>query len=71
MIGKGYSIEEARKQIGMIIESVDNIEVAYKLSKKYNVEMPIVDTVYNVLYNNLNPKEAVNLLMNRDLKSED
>ena len=71
MIGKGYSIEEARKQIGMVIESVDNIEVAYKLSKKYNVEMPIVDTVYNVLYNNLNPKEAVNLLMNRDLKSED
>ena len=71
MIGKGYSIDEARKQIGMVIESVDNIEVAYKLSKKYNVEMPIVDTVYNVLYNNLNPKEAVNLLMNRDLKSED
>ncbi len=71
MIGKGYSIEEARKQIGMVIESVDNIDVAYKLSKKYNVEMPIVDTVYNVLYNNLNPKEAVNLLMNRDLKSED
>ena len=71
MIGKGYSIEEARKQIGMVIESVDNIDVAYKLSKKYNVEMTIVDTVYNVLYNNLNPKEAVNLLMNRDLKSED
>ena len=71
MIGKGYSIDEARKQIGMVIESVDNIDVAYKLSKKYNVEMPIVDTVYNVLYNNLNPKEAVNLLMNRDLKSED
>ena len=71
MIGKGYSIEEARKQIGMVIESVDNIDVAYKLSKKYNVEMPIVDTVYNVLYNNLNPKEAVNLLMNRDLKSQD
>lgn len=71
MIGKGYSIEEARKQIGMVIESVDNIDVAYKLSKKYNVEMPIVDAVYNVLYNNLNPKEAVNLLMNRDLKSED
>ena len=71
MIGKGYSIEEARKQIGMVIESVDNIDVAYKLSKKYNVEMPIVDTVYNVLYKNLNPKEAVNLLMNRDLKSED
>ncbi len=71
MIGKGYSIEEARKEIGMVIESVDNIEVAYELSKKYNVEMPIVDAVYNVLYNNLDPRDAVNMLMNRDVKSED
>ena len=71
MIGKGYSIDEARKQIGMVIESVDNIDVAYKLSKKYDVEMPIVDAVYNVLYTNLNPKEAVDMLMTRDLKSED
>lgn len=71
MIGKGYSIEEARKEIGMVIESVDNIDVAFELAKKYNVEMPIVNAVYNVLYNNLDPKEAVNMLMNRDLKSED
>lgn len=71
MIGKGYSIEEARKEIGMVIESVDNIDVAYELSKKYNIEMPIVDAVYNVLYNKLDPKEAVDMLMNRDLKSED
>ena len=49
MIGKGFTIEEARKEIGMTIESVDNIDVAYSLSKKYNVEMPIVNAVYNVL----------------------
>ena len=70
MIGKGFSIEEARKEIGMVIESIDNIEVAYSLSKKYNVEMPIVESVYNVLYNGLNPKEAVVKLMTRDLKAE-
>lgn len=70
MIGKGFSIEEARKEIGMVIESIDNIEVAYSLSKKYNVEMPIVESVYNVLYNNLDPKEAVVRLMTRDLKAE-
>ena len=51
MIGKGYSIEDARREIGMTIESVDNIDVAYKLAKKYNVEMPIVNAVYDVLYN--------------------
>ena len=70
MIGKGFSIEDARKEIGMTIESVDNIDVAYKLSKKYNVEMPIVESVYNVLYNGLDPKEAVNTLMTRTLKEE-
>lgn len=70
MIGKGYSIEEARKEIGMTIESVDNIDVAYKLAKKYNVEMPIVEKVYEVLYNGLSPKDAVNMLMTREQKSE-
>lgn len=70
MIGQGYTIEEARKEIGMTIESIDNIEVAYRLSKKYNIEMPIVNAVYNVLYNGLDPKEAVESLMTRDLKEE-
>lgn len=70
LIGKGFSIDEAKKQIGMTIESIDNIDVAYSLSKKYNVEMPIVNAVYNVLYNGLDAKEAVDNLMTRDLKEE-
>lgn len=70
LIAKGYSIEQARQEIGMTIESIDNIDVAYALSKKYNVEMPIVETVYNVLYNGLNPKDAVDMLMLRELKPE-
>lgn len=70
MIGKGYTIDEARKEIGMTIESVDNIDVAYKLAKKYNVEMPIVNAVYDVLYNGLEPKTAVENLMTRTLKEE-
>jgi len=69
-IGQGKTLEEARKEIGQVIESVDNIEVAYKLSKKLNIEMPIVDTVYNILYNGLDPREAVDMLMTRDLKAE-
>ena len=38
--------------------------------KKYQVDMPIVNGVYNVLYNRLNPKEAVDMLMTRDQKEE-
>lgn len=70
MVGEGYTIEETKKAVGMTIESIDNIDVAYKLSKKYNIEMPIVDAVYNVLYNGLDPKKAVDNLMTRTIKEE-
>lgn len=69
-IGRGLSVEETQKEVGMTIESIDNIEVAYELSKKYNIEMPIVSTVYNVLYNGLKPSEAVRMLMTREKKCE-
>lgn len=71
LIGQGKTIEETKKEVGMTIESLDNIEVAYELAKKYNVEMPIVEAVYDVLYNNLAPREAVTMLMTREAKSED
>ncbi len=70
LIGKGMSKEEAQKEIGMTIESIDNIEVAKKLLAKYNVEMPIVNAAYDVLDNKLTVKEAIKTLMTRELKFE-
>ena len=70
LIGKGKSLEETKKEVGMVIESIDNIEVAYELGKLHNIEMPIAETVYKVLYKNLNPQEAVKNLMTRDKKME-
>ena len=70
LIGQGKTLEETKKEVGMTIESIDNIEVAYQLSKINNIEMPIVQMVYDVLYNKLNPKKAVEMLMTRDRKSE-
>ena len=70
LLGQGMKIEDIRNEIGMVIEGVDNIEVAYELSKKYNVDMPIVNAVYQVLYEGLDPKVGVNMLMTRDKKSE-
>lgn len=70
LMGQGKNLEEARNQIGMVIEGVDNIEVAYELAQKYQVDMPIVNAVYDMLYNNLSPKEGVTRLMTRDKKSE-
>ena len=70
LIAKGLNIEETKKEVGMTIESIDNIEVAYKLARKYNVDMPIVDSAYSVLYENISPNEAVNILMTREKKAE-
>ena len=70
LIGQGKTIEETKKEVGMTIESIDNIEVAYELAKINNIEMPIVQMVYDDLYNKLDPKKAVEMLMTRDRKSE-
>ncbi len=70
LIGEGKTLEETRKEVGMVIESIDNIQVAYKLGKMHNIEMPILNTVYDVLYNKLDPKTAVLNLMIRNKKSE-
>lgn len=70
LIGQGKTLEETKKEVGMVIESIDNINVAHKLGEKYNIEMPILNTAYDVLYNNLDPREAVNNLMKRNRTSE-
>ncbi len=54
----------------MVIESIDNIDVAYELGKQNDIYMPIIETVYNVIYNGLSPEDAVENLMTRDRKSE-
>jgi glycerol-3-phosphate dehydrogenase (NAD(P)+) len=70
LIGQGKSLEETKKEVGMTIESIDNIEVAKELADKYNVEVPIINAVYDTLYNGLDPKEGIDMLMTRSKKSE-
>lgn len=70
LIGKGKSLDEALKEVHMTVEGVDATRAAYALSQKYNVEMPITEAAYNVLFNGTDPRTAVNMLMTRDRKSE-
>ena len=70
LIGQGKTIEETKKEVGMTIECLDNIEVAYSLAKLHGIEMPILESVYKVLHENLDPHEALNTLMTRGKKSE-
>ena len=70
LIGQGLSKDEAIKKIGMIVEGIPTTYAAYELSKKINVDMPIVDAMYDILENNADVKETVNKLMLRDKKEE-
>ena len=71
LVGQGKTIEDAKAEIGMVVESADNVKTTYELSKKYNVEMPIVRMAYKVIFEHFPPKDALYELMTRNPKFED
>jgi glycerol-3-phosphate dehydrogenase (NAD(P)+) len=70
LIGKGKSVEEAIKEVGMVVEGIYTTEAAFKLAKENNVEMPIVEELYKIIYEGKKAKESVDSLMTRDKKDE-
>lgn len=70
LIGEGKSYEEASAEIGMVVEGYHALEAAIQLSKKYGVEMPITEAVYDVIKNGRSVRDAMLTLMNRNIKSE-
>lgn len=69
-LAQGIKLADIISQTKMVAEGVATAESAYELSKKYNIEMPIVEQVYKVLYEDKSPADAVNDLMCRSLKTE-
>lgn len=69
-LGQGMKLEEILDGMKMVAEGVKTARSAYCLAQKYQVEMPITEQVYKVLYEERNPREAVKELMSRDLKEE-
>ena len=70
LIGKGKTLQETLDEVHMVVEGVNTATAAYNMSREYNIEMPIVEEAYKILYENKNPREAVNSLMTREKKSE-
>jgi glycerol-3-phosphate dehydrogenase (NAD(P)+) len=54
----------------MVVEGVKTCNTAYHLSKKLNLDTPIIDAVYDVLFNEIEPQVVISQLMSRELKSE-
>lgn len=70
LMGQGKTMQEAMDEVKMVVEGVYSTKAAVKLGKKYNVSLPIVNKVNEVLFEGKDPHEAVNELMLRDGKAE-
>ena len=70
LIGQGMSMQEAMDEVKMVVEGVYSTKAAVKLGEKYDVSLPIINKVNEVLFENKDPREAVNELMLRDSKAE-
>jgi glycerol-3-phosphate dehydrogenase (NAD(P)+) len=69
-LGQGMVLSQILKEMRMVAEGIKTAESAFDLSRKMKVAMPITEQVYYILYQNKNPRDAVNELMTRDLKVE-
>ena len=70
LIGQGKTLEETLAEVKMVVEGITATDVAYNVAKELNVEMPITNAIYSVLYDNANPDEVVTELMMRDKTHE-
>lgn len=70
LIGKGATVDEAIESVGMVVEGIKACKGFYNLKKTIDVEMPIVEMTYKVLFEGMKASEAVESLLTRDKKCE-
>lgn len=70
LIGQGKTYDEAMAEVKMVVEGVYSAKAAMGLSKKYGIDLPIIEQVNEVLFNGMPAKDALKNLMGRDKKSE-
>jgi Glycerol-3-phosphate dehydrogenase len=70
LIGQGKTVDEALKEVRMVVEGYYTTEPVYKLAKKMDVKMPITVEAYEILYNGKDARQAVSDLMSRDKTHE-
>ncbi len=70
LLGRGYTMEEAMREVNMVVEGIYSARAAMRLAEKYDSELPIIEQVNKVLFEGKDPRQAVSDLMLRDNKLE-
>ncbi|MCC2249030.1 NAD(P)H-dependent glycerol-3-phosphate dehydrogenase [Virgibacillus sp. AGTR] len=70
LLGKGHKLDDVLEQMGMVVEGVRTVKAAYQFAEEQQVEMPITKGIYQVLFEEKDPKDIVEQLMNRTKREE-
>lgn len=70
LLGQGKNIQQGLEEVSQIVEGYENCKTVFNLSKKLGIDMPITTQMYQVLYQGLNPKDAVINLLSRSVSFE-
>ncbi len=70
LLGQGKTLEEAQKEVGMVVEGIYSAKAAIELGKKYDVSLPIIEQVNLILFEGKDAGTAVKELMLREKKDE-
>ncbi len=69
-LGKGKDLEETLNNMTMVVEGIRTTEAAYHLTQAENIDTPIIDAIYDIVFNKVQPKIALKRLLSRDSKAE-
>jgi glycerol-3-phosphate dehydrogenase (NAD(P)+) len=69
-LAKGLTLEAALAQLGQVAEGVTTVQTARELALQHQVELPIADQLYQVLFDGKSPQQAISELMQREVKHE-
>src|SRR5699024_8851964 len=70
LLGKGKNLDEGLDKMGMVVEGVRTVKAAYTFAEEQNVEMPITTGIYQILFEDKEPKDVVEQLMSRSKREE-
>jgi glycerol-3-phosphate dehydrogenase (NAD(P)+) len=70
MLGQGMKLNQILDHMQMVVEGIATTQSSFELSKRHNVEMPIIEKVHQILFDGLEPLTAIKQLMTRKSKHE-